>query len=58
MLVFEPPKIKWFNHQYLQQKPVNELAEDFRKILEEKNIKTENAVIEKVIQLIRERASL
>ncbi|AWL78647.1 glutamate--tRNA ligase [Capnocytophaga canimorsus] len=54
---FDPEKIKWFNHQYLQQKPVNELAEDFRKILEEKNIKTENAVIEKVIQLIRERAS-
>ncbi len=53
---FDPDKAKWFNHQYLQQRPVEELARDFRKILQEKGVQAENDKLKAIIELTRERA--
>lgn len=54
---FDPEKIKWFNHQYLQQKPVDELAQEFQKILETKDLHLSTDKVASIISLIRERAT-
>ena len=54
---FDPEKIKWFNHQYLQMKPNEELATLFQKDLAEKGVTVPMATIEKVVGLIKERAT-
>ncbi len=55
---FDPEKAKWFNHQYLQKKSSGELSE----IIRSKAIKYEpdvsNDKLEKVINLVKERAVL
>jgi glutamyl-tRNA synthetase len=54
---FNPDKAKWFNQQYLQQKEDAYLAELFSEILTENVSSTpEQAYIEKVVSLIKERA--
>jgi glutamyl-tRNA synthetase len=53
---FDPDKAKWFNHQYLQQQPVKELALDFMAILEERGVQAENNKLEAIVELTRERA--
>ena len=61
---FNPDKTKWFNQQYIQQKPDKELAELFLPILEEKLNEneifsfTKNNIeyIIKVVSLLKERA--
>ena len=35
---FDPEKAKWFNHQYLQKRPDNQLAIEFREILRTQGI--------------------
>jgi len=52
---FDVEKAKWFNHQFLLRKKDIELLEDFKKILVEKNISSENEYILKVIHLIKDR---
>ena len=54
---FDPEKIKWFNHQYLQMKPNAELASLFQKDLTERGVTAPIATVEKVVGLIKERAS-
>lgn len=54
---FNPEKAKWFNKEYLRMKPDSELAELFMPMLEAKGIKAEKAYVEKVVALIKERAS-
>ncbi len=54
---FSPDKTKWFNQQYLQQKTAAELAKLFAPILSEKGITSEEKYIEKVVSLIKERAT-
>ncbi len=54
---FDPEKNKWFNHQYLIQKPDAELAKDFYAELAKKDIKTTPAYVEKVVGLVKERAN-
>ena len=54
---FEPEKIKWFNHQYLQMKPNGELAILFQKDLTKRGVTAPIATVEKVVGLIKERAS-
>ncbi|WP_457615985.1 glutamate--tRNA ligase [Lutibacter sp.] len=54
---FNPDKTKWFNQQYMLQKPNEELASLFVPILEEKGIKTDKTYVVKVISLIKERAT-
>ncbi|MDO4230325.1 MAG: glutamate--tRNA ligase [Capnocytophaga sp.] len=54
---FDPDKVKWFNHQYLQKKTDAELAQDFQQILTEKGILISSEKVEKIISLIKERAT-
>jgi glutamyl-tRNA synthetase len=57
---FDPEKNKWYNHQYLQQKPISILASMFRPVLAGNGVGEEvfsNEYLEKVVALIRERAS-
>lgn len=57
---FDPDKTKWYNHQYLQQKPDSELASLFQPELIERGISEELLhldYLEKVVCLIKERAN-
>ncbi|GAB1419287.1 glutamate--tRNA ligase [Bacteroidales bacterium] len=54
---FDPEKTKWFNHQYLIRKSNRELADDFRKIVDSKGIKTDNDTLEKIVELLKERVN-
>lgn len=53
---FDPDKAHWFNHKYMQIKDVSDIADEFYKILEKKNIDAEREKVEKVVKLVRERA--
>ena len=54
---FDPEKIKWFNHQYLQMKSDTALAELFQPILKEKGLSYPTAALARVVGLIKERAT-
>jgi glutamyl-tRNA synthetase len=55
---FDPEKARWFNHHYLQMKPLHEVAEAFAGLLEAGGIpRPEAALTEKVVGLMRERAN-
>ncbi|WP_340200983.1 glutamate--tRNA ligase [Ascidiimonas sp. W6] len=56
---FDPDKIKWYNHQYLQKKETLELRTLFTSLLQEKLSKPlpDSDFIEKAISLIKERAT-
>jgi glutamyl-tRNA synthetase len=57
---FDPEKNKWYNHQYLQQKPLSELVSLFRPELSGKGIEEadfSDSYLSKAIGMIRERAS-
>lgn len=54
---FDPEKNKWFNQHYLKQQKDAELAQAFQAILVEKGIQAENAYVEQVVALIKERAT-
>jgi len=54
---FNPDKTKWFNQNYLQKKTNKELATLFQPILVEKGINSNTNYIEKVVSLIKERAT-
>jgi len=53
---FDPEKIKWFNHHYMQEQPNQTLAELFKTSRAEL-IDIDNSYIELVIGLIKERAT-
>jgi glutamyl-tRNA synthetase len=52
---FDFEKAKWFNHHYLQQKPINELVNAFHPILASKGVVAEDKMVADVIALMRER---
>lgn len=54
---FSPDKTNWFNQQYLQQKSNKELTDLYTEILLEKGIHTEVAFTQKIVSLIKERAT-
>lgn len=54
---FDIEKIKWFNHYYLQQKSDDFLTEEYLKILTEKNVSVQRATAQKIVHLIKERAT-
>lgn len=54
---FDPEKAKWFNHQYLQNKNITEIALEFREILRAKGFHHDMVDIEKLVGLVRERVS-
>lgn len=54
---FDYEKGKWFNHQYLQIKPLEEITDLFQHILVEKDIVEDWEKVKKVVSLVRERAN-
>ena len=54
---FSPEKTQWFNQQYLQQKSNKELADLYLPILSKKGINASIDTVEKVVSLIKERAT-
>jgi len=54
---FDPEKAKWFNHQYLINKDIKELASLYKEILKEKEIKIPDESLIKIIELVKERAT-
>jgi glutamyl-tRNA synthetase len=54
---FDPEKAKWFNHQYIQRKPDNQLALEFKKFLRAKGYPEEVIGIETLVALVKERVS-
>ncbi|HOW38899.1 MAG TPA: glutamate--tRNA ligase [Bacteroidales bacterium] len=54
---FDPEKAKWFNHQYLQKKPVGALAMEFREVLRAKGIQCDLVRLESLIALVKERVN-
>jgi glutamyl-tRNA synthetase len=53
---FDPEKAKWFNHQYMQKQPVEELARLLGPWLEEHNVSPAGEYLIRVVNLVRERA--
>lgn len=54
---FDYEKGKWFNHQYIQLRPNDEIANIFYPVLEEKGIDFPLGYIETVVGLVKERVS-
>lgn len=54
---FDPEKAKWFNHKYLIEKPDQDLAGLFKKVLDKKGIFAEEDFLLKVVSLVKERAN-
>lgn len=53
---FDPEKTRWFNQQYLRLQPKSELAASFAKLLAVKGVATDSIDMEKVVDLLSERA--
>lgn len=54
---FDYEKGKWFNHQYLQFKSNEELADLFMPVLEQHGVHADKAVVAKVIGLTKDRVN-
>lgn len=54
---FDYEKGKWFNHQYIQQKPNSEIAQLFQPYVAEHSVDTPLEYIEKVVSLVKERVN-
>lgn len=54
---FDFEKGKWFNHQYLQIKPLEEITDLFQHVLVEKDIVEDWDKVKKIVSLVRERAN-
>tara|TARA_B100001142_G_scaffold323392_1_gene373372 strand:- start:7921 stop:9444 length:1524 start_codon:yes stop_codon:yes gene_type:complete len=50
-------KTKWFNQQYLRKKPNKQLAKEFKDILNQNGINTEDNFVENVCKQLKERAT-
>lgn len=53
---FDFEKAKWFNHKYLQNKPLDEVADLFQHLLIEKGIIEDSDKVKHIVKLVRERA--
>lgn len=54
---FDYEKGKWFNHKYLQNKPLDEIADAYHRILIEKDIIEDSEKVQRIVELVRERAN-
>jgi glutamyl-tRNA synthetase len=54
---FDPEKTKWFNHQYMLRKSVEEISGLFRIFLLQKGIQAEMEYITRVVGMVKERAT-
>ncbi|MCH8904921.1 MAG: glutamate--tRNA ligase [Bacteroidetes bacterium] len=52
---FDYDKAKWFNQQYLKTRDDADLAEDFKKILDEKGVEYEQSFVLEVCRLMKDR---
>jgi len=52
---FDFEKARWFNHIYLQKRPVEELVAAFKPVLSAKGVTANDAVITKAVTMMRER---
>jgi len=55
---FDPEKAKWFNHQYMQQKSDDELAQMLQEHLQKEGLIPALSYTIRVVQMIRERVVL
>ncbi|MBX9784054.1 MAG: glutamate--tRNA ligase [Chitinophagaceae bacterium] len=56
---FDYEKAKWFNHEWMQKKEVRSMKYEIGRLLETNNIPVnDEALLEKVIELVRERCTL
>jgi glutamyl-tRNA synthetase len=54
---FNPEKAKWFNQEYLRQRDLLSLAEEFKPFLNSKGIDKSDEYISSAVSMIKERAS-
>ena len=54
---FDPEKAKWFNHQYLQKKPDDDIAIEFREYLRAKGIHDDIVRLEVLVAMVKERVN-
>lgn len=54
---FDPEKAKWFNHQYMLQKPVAEIQALFEAELKEKGVAYNSANLPQIVELVKERVN-
>jgi glutamyl-tRNA synthetase len=54
---FQPEKARWFNHEYMLSKSNAELTTAFMPLLLEKGIAWERAGLERIVGLVKERAT-
>ena len=54
---FDPEKNKWFNQHYLKMQSDADLAKEFSVILQEKGLDFDEQYTQKVVSLIKERAT-
>lgn len=53
---FDPEKTKWFQQQYMQESPVEIIADRFMSLLKNKNINASEEYVKHIVHLIKERA--
>ena len=54
---FDPEKAKWFNHQYIQKKPLEDIVKAFSVLLNEKGIQISQEKTTQIVALVRERVN-
>ncbi|MDA3822077.1 MAG: glutamate--tRNA ligase [Bacteroidales bacterium] len=54
---FDPDKARWYNHQYLQERPVDELVKLFIPVLTDNEIDASIEFVTQVVALVKERAN-
>ena len=54
---FDPEKARWFNHQYIQQAPLEMIASVFGDLLQEKGILAEPEKVKEITAMMRERVN-
>lgn len=53
---FDPEKARWFNHQYMQIKPVSEIVEGYIKLVEDHGHEIDQTTAARLVEMVRERA--
>jgi glutamyl-tRNA synthetase len=54
---FQPEKARWFNHEYMLRKSNASLTDEFMPLLLDKGIAWERAGLERIVGLVKERAT-
>ena len=53
---FDPEKARWFNHQYMQIKPVEEIVAGYNELVEGKGYEVDYKLAARLVEMVRERA--